>query len=287
MKFQTYKAEKITSKFSNAYWDKKEEKLNLNMSYLKNIDLFNEREYIELSKYAKKIGIDFSSTPFDLECIDFLKKIVKFFKISSSDITNHQLIEKVAKTKLPIVISTGASKIEEIKEAIRIIKKNNSNKIVIMHCTLSYPTRDRDANLGAILDIEKKILKETSSDFLITQKLIKVLEYLQPHTHWVLELLKNILLITKLKGNDHYHSIDTNDLKAYEMNLKKLLKFLVKKFVLKTEIKSRLFARRSLVINKDTIKGTKIFTSDISIKRPGTGIEPKFLKNQWNETKKK
>ena len=280
VKFQTYKAEKITSKFSNAYWDKKEEKTKSQYELFKKYDLFNEREYIELSKYAKKIGIDFSSTPFDLECIDFLKKIVKFFKISSSDITNHQLIEKVAKTKLPIVISTGASKIEEIKEAIRIIKKNNSNKIVIMHCTLSYPTRDRDANLGAILDMRKNFKRDFIgfSDHTKADKSFRVLTTAYSLGSRVIE--KHFTHNKKLKGNDHYHSIDTNDLKLMRYEFKKIIEIFgkKKKFVLKTEIKSRLFARRSLVINKDTIKVTKIFTSDISIKRPGTGIEPKFLK---------
>lgn len=280
VKFQTYKAEKITSKFSNAYWDKKEEKTKSQYELFKKYDSFNEKEYLELCKYAKRIGIDFSSTPFDLECIDFLKKIVKFFKISSSDITNYQLIEKVAKTNLPMVISTGASNIDEIKEALKIIKKHNNHKIVVMHCTLSYPTKDRDANLGAIIDMKKNFKKDFIgfSDHTKADKSFRVITTSYLLGSKVIE--KHFTHNKKLRGNDHYHSIDTNDLKLLRLELKKTIEIFgkTKKFVLRSENKSRLFARRSLIINRDTPKGSRLFKKDISIKRPGTGIEPKFLK---------
>ena len=87
-----------------------------------------------------------------------LRPIVPLFKVSSSDITNVPLLEKIAEMKKPVLISTGASSINEIKNAIKIIQKG-TDKIVIMHCILSYPTVDENANLKMILDLKKKFPK--------------------------------------------------------------------------------------------------------------------------------
>ena len=105
-KFQTYKSETIVSKNSPAYWDLKKEKTKSQYLLFKKYDKFNKKDYIALAKYCKKINIDFLSTPFDLISVDFLKKLVPAFKISSSDITNVQLLRKVAKTQKPVILST-------------------------------------------------------------------------------------------------------------------------------------------------------------------------------------
>ena len=96
-KFQFYKAEKITSKNSPAYWDLKKEKTNSQYKLFKKYDRFNEKEYVQLQKYCKKIKIDFLCTPFDVDAVKFLKNKVKFFKVSSSDITNFQLLRVLLK----------------------------------------------------------------------------------------------------------------------------------------------------------------------------------------------
>ena len=99
IKLQSYKAEKIASKYAKAYWDKKEEKENNQLKLYKRFDKFELNDYEKIIKYCKKIKIDFIITPFDTDTINFFKDKVKYFKISSSDITNFPLIEKICKTK--------------------------------------------------------------------------------------------------------------------------------------------------------------------------------------------
>jgi len=111
-KFQTYKAENLTVKNSPVYWNKKEEKTKTQYLLFKKYDLLNRKDYIKLANYCKKKKIDFLSTPFDISSVKWLKKIVPCFKIASADITNVPLLSEIAKTKKPIILSTGASNIK-------------------------------------------------------------------------------------------------------------------------------------------------------------------------------
>ena len=111
IKFQTYKAHLNTSKYAKSYWDTKKEKTKSQFELFKKYDLFEEKHYKELSNYCKRLKIEFISTPFDIQAVDMLDKLVKFFKISSSDITNFPLLKKIAskkKIKLIIFISLVA-----------------------------------------------------------------------------------------------------------------------------------------------------------------------------------
>ena len=220
------------------------------------------------------------STPFDLDAVDLLRPLVPAFKISSSDITNYPLLKKISKTKKPILLSTGASDINEIKNAVNILKKG-TKKIVVMHCILNYPTKDDDANLNMILDLKRnfpnfilgysdhtlpdKNMLNLTSAFLLGAKVIE----------------KHFTLNKKLKGNDHYHAMNFIDLKNLSKNLKKISKILgVKKNkqVLKSEFKSRKFARRSIVALKNLRKGKVIQEKDLITLRPNSGISAIFWK---------
>ena len=156
-KFQTYKAEKIVKKNSKAYWDIKKEKTKSQFELFSKLDKFQPEDYKNLALYCKKLKIDFLSTPFDLESVSFLNPLVPLFKISSSDITNIPLIKKIANCRKPVILSTGASNIDEIKSAVKILRKG-TKKIIIMHCILNYPTKDLNANLSMILDLKNTIL---------------------------------------------------------------------------------------------------------------------------------
>ena len=279
VKFQTYKANLLASKYSPAYWDTKKEKTKNQYELFKKYDSFGLNEYKVLYRYCKKLNIDFSSTPFDLNSVDELNPYLKFFKVSSSDITNFPLLSKIASKKKPILLSTGASDINEIKEAVEYIKKKGSKDIILMHCILSYPTNDNDANLSMITDLKEKFpehiigysdhtLPDNQMDKLITSYILgsRVIE-------------KHFTLNKKEKGNDHYHSMDKADLKLLFKNLNKIKIILgsSRKKVIVSEKKSRKFARRSLVAKKFLLKGQILKSQDIICKRPGTGIAPKFL----------
>jgi len=279
IKFQTYKAEKIASRFSPAYWDTTKERTKSQYELFKKYDKFGEDEYHELARYAKIKKVIFLSTPFDEESADFLYDLVPAFKISSSDITNIPFIKYIARKGKPIFLSTGASTINEIKEAISTIENEGVDQIVIMHCILNYPTKYEDANLGMIKHIKKVFPNYLVgySDHTVPDPNMLVLTTAVLLGARVIE--KHFTLDKSLKGNDHYHSMDPEDLEKFVNNLKLIQKIIGKegKKPLNTEITAIKYARRSIVAKQDILKGTKITEEMLTCKRPGTGISPKFL----------
>jgi N-acetylneuraminate synthase len=217
------------------------------------------------------------STPFDIESANFLNEIMDLFKISSSDITNKPFIEYICKFNKPIILSTGASQLYEIQEAVSWIEKFG-NPLALLHCVLNYPTPDTNANLGMILG-----LKKSFPDILIgysdhtLPKDMKVCEMATMLGSVIIE--KHFTHDKTLPGNDHYHAMDKDDLKLFRANLKRAFEILgsFKVEALDDEEKARANARRSLVANKD-IKNGEIVTKDmLTFKRPASGISPKFI----------
>lgn len=279
IKFQTYKAEKIASKYSPAYWDTTKETTKSQYELFKKYDRFGKKEYKELAEYAKENNIIFMSTPFDEEAVDFLNELMPVFKISSSDITNIPFIRYIAKKQKPIFLSTGASTIDEIEDAINAIEKEGNNQIVIMHCILNYPTKYEDANLGMIYHL-KKIFPNYLvgySDHTLPDSCMVVLTTAALVGAKVIE--KHFTLDKTLPGNDHYHSMDPQDLRRVVRNFRLLEKIIgkKKKEPLKSELPARKYARRSIVAKVNIPKNTKIREDMVTFKRPGIGIAPKFL----------
>ena len=252
VKLQCYKAEKIASKYAKSYWDKKAEKEESQLKLYKKFDKFDNKHYQEIVNFCKKIKIDFIITPFDLDSVNFFKDKVKYFKISSSDITNYPLIEKISTTKKPIILSTGASSINEIENAIKLIKKKNK-KIHILHCILNYPTKRYDANLNMIKDLMKFKLPIGISDHTKPEDSIDILSY--AHVMGIKMIEKHFTNNKKKRGNDHFHSFDKKDLLKFNKKIDDINKILGKnkKHFLASEKISRLNARRSLFY-KNNIK---------------------------------
>ena len=276
VKFQTYKAELLASKVSPSYWDLSKEKTKSQFELFKKFDGLEMKDYEKLYLFSKSIGIEFSSTPFDLTAANDLKDIVDFFKIASADITFYPLLDFVSKTDKAIVISTGASNIDEIKNAVDLIEVNSKFSPIIMQCILNYPTQDENANLLMI-----KSLKENFRDYIIG---------LSDHTNpsgnldnLIYSYLLGATVIEKhfthdksLTGNDHYHSMDSTDIKNFRkkmQEIKSLLGMSQKKCTPSEEI-SRKNARRS-IYSSGNLKKDEILTSkNIICKRPGEGISP-------------
>lgn len=283
IKLQCYKAEKIASKYAKAYWDKKENIENNQLKLFKKFDKFNEKDYFEIYKYCKKIKIDFIVTPFDLEIVNFFSNKVKYFKISSSDLTNHLLIEKIAKTKVPIILSTGASTIPEISSALKLVRKYH-NKITLLHCILNYPTEKINSNLNMIDDLKKKFdLPVGLSDHTRPKDSMEILSI--AHVKKISMIEKHFTNDKKKPGNDHFHSFDKTDLKNYYKKINNLNKVLGsgKKTFLESEIISRKNARRSLFFNKNINKGNKVKKEDLIALRPAIGISPSKYKSIINK----
>ena len=275
VKFQTYKAEKLATVDSPAYWDLSEVPTNTQYKLFKKYDHFNPNDYKKLSRYAFEKKIEFISTPFDLEAIDFLNSLMNFFKIASADITNIPLLRHVASKNKPVVLSTGASCLTEIKNACDELIKYGAESIALLHCILNYPTKDDEANLNMIKCLEDEFpnyviglsdhtypdgeMNVCSMSYLVGARIIE----------------KHFTFDKSLKDNDHFHSMDIDDLVKLRSNCKKLKIILgsYKKEILQSEQISNKNARRSIILKKTITKGTTITEKEIITKRPGTGIE--------------
>jgi len=289
IKFQTYKAEKIASKYSPAYWDTAKESTKSQYELFKKYDKFGEKEYKELAKYAKEKNIIFMSTPFDEEAVDFLDGLMPVFKISSSDITNIPFIRYIAKKQKPVFLSTGASTIKEIRDAVSTIEKEGNDKVVIMHCILNYPTKYENANLGMIMHLQKLFPNYLVgySDHTLPDPCMVILTTAALLGAKVIE--KHFTLDKTLPGNDHYHSMNTEDLRRFVNNLRLLEKIIGRKIKepLESESSARKYARRSIVAKIDIPEDTIITEDMVTFKRPGMGISPKFLEKVIGKKAKK
>jgi len=278
-KFQSYKAEKIASKQSPAYWDQTEESTSSQYELFKKFDKFGKDEYEELASYCTSIGIKFMSTPFDFESADYLNDFMDIYKISSSDLTNLPFIKHMAQKQKPIFLSTGAATIGEIESAVNCILETGNRDIAIMHCVLDYPTANENANLNMI-----KHLQEIFPGYLLgysdhTKPDESMLILTTAYEYGAIIIEKHFTLDKNLKGNDHYHAMDTEDLRKFNRNIEllRVIKGEYCKRPLECEQSARKQARRSIVLTRDVKQGEKISKDLITFKRPGTGISPSDL----------
>lgn len=279
IKFQSYRADTIASKDSPAYWDLKKEPTTNQHALFKKYDKFWKNEFVEIKNSCDKADIEFLCTPFDFESARFLNDLMDVFKISSSDITNKPFIDFICGFGKPIVLSTGASNVDEIQEAVSWIKLKG-NPLALLHCVLNYPTKEADANLSMILDL-KRIFPKTIigySDHTLPGDM-KNLEIASLLGASIIE--KHFTFDKTLPGNDHYHAMDKEDLKRFHSRLDQTFILLgeERKHALPSEKSARVNARRSLVANRDLLKGSVIKIEDLIFKRPGCGISPKELHN--------
>ena len=229
----------------------------------------------QLADYCKSVGIHFMSTPFDLDAVETLADLMPIFKIASADITNVPLIRKCAGYGKPLVMSTGASSFSEIEYAINIAKEAGAKDICILHCVLNYPTPEENAQLGMISTL-KRIFPDVLigySDHVVPDETISALESAMLLGACILE--KHFTHDKTLPGNDHYHAMNKDDLKAFiskSKTYKKLISSSAKD--LSKESQARKHARRSIVASRPIKKGERIDANMIIAKRPAHGISP-------------
>lgn len=274
VKFQTYKAGTLAAKDSPSYWDTSEEATTSQYELFKKFDSFGYNEYKELSDYCNNIGIEFLSTPFDIESSDYLFDLMNVYKISSSDLNNLPFVEHMAKKGKPILLSIGASYEDEIEKTIHIIRQYNDQPLVLLHCVLEYPTPYEHANLNKIASIKNKYpdLIIGYSDHTKPDKDADVIKTAYNLGAVVVE--KHYTLDKTLPGNDHYHAMAPEDAKKIIEGIEFIDKirgtYEIK--CLDSELIARKNARRSLVAACCIKKGETITRDMLTSKRPGTGI---------------
>lgn len=279
VKFQSYKAGTLAAKVSPSYWDLQEVPITSQRELFEMFDQFGAQEYQELAEYADRLGIEFFSTAFDYDAADYLENYMNVYKVSASDLSNLPFIEYQAKKNKPILLSIGASNEEEIQQAVDTIRKVNDQPLVLMHCVLEYPTPLTDVNLNKISSLKKKypdcfIGYSDHSKPTVNCDITKVAYVLGAQ---VIE--KHFTLDKTLPGNDHFHSMDTEDAKRILAGIDyiDMIRGSGKLSCLKGEQVSRQNARRSLVSAVAIPKGSVITREMLIAKRPGTGISPQDI----------
>jgi N,N'-diacetyllegionaminate synthase len=274
VKFQTFVSKNLVSKNAiKAEYQKKQtnaEETQLDM--LKKLELSFE-DFIELSDYCSSKGIEFLSTAFDFESIEFLDKLgMNRWKIPSGDITNLPYLIKIAKLKKPIILSTGMSTMYEIQNALAVLKENGAGEITVLHCTSEYPASYSDVNLRAMLSIKEKFdVKVGYSDH---TKGIEVPVAAAALGASIIE--KHFTLDRNMEGPDHKASLEPNELKAMVDAIRNIESALGDGVKLPSEVekKNMTVARKSIIAKRDILKG-EIFSEDnLTVKRPGDGISP-------------
>lgn len=274
VKFQTFQPAALVSRYAEKAEYQKvttaEDESQLDM--LKKLSLQYE-DYVELAEYCKIKDIGFMSTPFDLESIVWLEKVgVDCWKIPSGEITNYPYLCRIAQTDKSIILSTGMSTLEEVKEAVALLQDNGAKNISLLHCTTEYPTPYEDVNLNAMLKLQDTFGLEVGySDHTVGIETSVAAVALGAS---IIE--KHFTLDKNMEGPDHKASLEPNELKALVKAIRNVEKIKGdgEKRPSSSEIKNIAIARKSIVAAMPVKKGELLTIENITTKRPGTGISP-------------
>jgi N,N'-diacetyllegionaminate synthase len=274
VKFQTFVSENLVSRFAEKAEYQKETtgKDESQLAMIKKLELSYD-DFRDLKSYAKSVGLEFMSTPFDHESIDFLAELgMDIFKIPSGEITNLPYLMKIAELKRRVVLSTGMSTLPEIKEAIDILKKYGAADITLLHCNTAYPTPYRDVNLNAMKTLRDSFgLPVGYSDH---TKGIEVPIAAAALGAVVIE--KHFTLDRNMEGPDHKASLEPDELKQMVTSIRNIEDALgsYEKRLTESETGNRDIARKSIVAKCDIKAGAILSEDNITVKRPGNGISP-------------
>lgn len=281
VKFQAYKAGYIAAKNSPSYWNNSFEKIKSQRELFKKYDKFNSIHYEIIADYCYKNKIIFMCSVFDEVSLEYIDPLVDIHKISSSDINNLPLIEAISKKNKQIIMSCGASSLDEIEYALNFIKKFNSHNVIIMHCVLNYPTEMKEANLNAIQLLRKHFPKNFVgySDHTMPDKSLEVLKI--AHTLGAIAIEKHYTYDKNQKGNDHYHSFDYEDARNIMSDFKKLSIILgsSSKININNQLTARQNARRGIYVSKNIKKGQMLSKSNLITLRP---LGKSIPASKWN-----
>lgn len=233
------------------------------------------QDHKKLIEYCEVRNINYLCTPFDLVSINFLAgEGMKLWKIPSGEITNYPYLVKIARFNQPTILSTGMCDLNEIAEALKVLKKNGleTKNISVLHCNTEYPTPMEDVNLNAMKTIAEKFKVQVGySDH---TRGIEVSIAAVALGACIIE--KHFTLNREMEGPDHKASLEPNELKSMVTairNIELALGSNVKK-ISASEEKNRDIARKSIVAANQIFEGETYTENNLTVKRPGTGISP-------------
>lgn len=278
VKFQTFKADTLVTKTAEKAQYQKANSTNTSTQHemLKALEL-SEEEHYQLSELASSINIEFMSTGFDESTIDFLVALgVKRLKIPSGEITNLPYLEHLAKTGLPLIMSTGMCSLDEVRTAVEVIRPFYETKLqemlVLLHCTSNYPAAFGDVNLRAMSTLAQEFNLPVGYSDHTLGILIPTLAIGLGAT--VIE--KHFTLDKSLDGPDHAASMTLEEMKVMIQTIHDAESALGngEKKPTDSELPIRELVRRSVTLKHSLLKGSKITNDDLILLRPGVGISP-------------
>jgi N-acetylneuraminate synthase/N,N'-diacetyllegionaminate synthase len=277
VKFQAYKTERIATKYAEKarYQRETTDPRKTQYEMLKKLE-FNGDDFRQLCAYAKKRGIIFLSSAFDNESVDLLDSLdVPAFKIPSGETTNLPLLQYIAGKKKPVILSTGLSTLDEIKEALDVLKKNGVENIILLHCVTSYPTKPEEANLRVIPILKRKFGFPVG----FSDHTLGVFVSVSAVALGAVLIEKHFTLSKELSGPDHRASLEPSEFKQMVMAIREVEKSLGdgEKRLTADEEEIKKVARRSIVARVKIAKGTVIREDMLDFKRPGTGLRPRDM----------
>lgn len=252
---------------------------------LKKLEL-TEDEFRQLAAYAKRKNIIFLASAFDRKSVNLLDELnVPAFKVPSGEITNFPLLRHIAKKEKPIILSTGMSTLQEVKEALEVLRRGGARDIVLLHCVSTYPAKVEEINLRAMetLKREFKLPVGLSDHTLGTTVSIAAVVL------GAAAIEKHFTLDRKLPGPDHKASLEPDELGEMVTRIREVEKALGDgiKRPTKSEDTIKKAVRRSVVAKVNIPVGVVITEEMLELKRPGTGLGPRYLEKVIGKRAKK
>jgi len=276
VKFQTFNAKNLVSKDAKKAEYQIQNTKNSEENQLKMLEKLelSHEDHKKIISYCKSKNINFFSTAFDLESLDFLKEIgLKLVKIPSGEITNLPYLRKAAKLFPEAIISTGMCTMDEIRAAVSVFKASGTEKITILHCNTEYPTPMVDVNLKAMLAIQDYFqLPIGYSDHSLGIE-VPIAAVAMGAT--IIE--KHFTLDKTMEGPDHKASLDPEELKSMVKAIRNVELALSGNGIKEpssSEFKNIIIARKSIVAKQPIKKGDVFTEENLTVKRPGSGISP-------------
>ena len=238
---------------------------------------FGLEQYEQLKKYAEKeCGIEFISSPFSLEAVDLLEKVgVRKYKIPSGEITNIPLLEKIARTRKPVLLSSGMSNWQELDEAVETLKTNGSKDITVLQCSSAYPCPPEKVGFNILPQLKDRYgLAVGFSDHTLgisasIGAVVLGAEVIERH----------FTLSREMYGSDAKHSLEPEEFRQLIKEIREVGRIIaskVEKDKLAEELKDMKFTfEKSIVAKKHIPQGTKITFDMIAFKKPGDGLKPR------------
>ncbi|NJC26155.1 pseudaminic acid synthase [Neolewinella antarctica] len=281
LKLQTYRADTITINQRGGLFDITDP--NSLWAGRNLYELYDEAHtpwewHEEIFAYAKSLGMEAFSSPFDETAVDFLETLnVSAYKIASFESAHHPLLKKVARTGKPVIISSGTSTLDEIYESVRILRENGAGPICVLKCTSTYPATAANTNLNTIA-----VFKSVFPDCLVG---------LSDHTMGIgvsvaavalgaSVIEKHFTLRRADGGVDSTFSLEPSELAALVTETGRAWEAMgrVQLDTQKVEEVSRQF-RRSIYVAEDVAAGEKLTSSNLRVIRPGDGLHSRYYEN--------